>query len=142
MPLAPAPWKTTPTQATPLSEVPAVAYGRSGCQMHQSKKSNDLTDLLGFNMARALIFKVCIFPQSFFYVTEHQEHRNHIFYFRKRVWSRVQEIALRLHVGRQFAPVSQVWSVCWWVKGLWLRGISHGHNLILTKQVSSILKAY
>ena len=35
-----------------------------------------------------------------------------MFYFRKRVWSRVQDIALRLNVGTLLAPVSQVCTPC------------------------------
>ncbi|XP_064402390.1 telomerase reverse transcriptase-like [Halichondria panicea] len=34
--------------------------------------------------------------KAFFYVTEHSEHQNCLFYYRKKVWSRIQELAVRI----------------------------------------------
>ena len=38
---------------------------------------------------------IVLLLQAFFYVTEHSDYRNHVFYYRKAVWSRVVNRALR-----------------------------------------------
>ncbi|XP_064401620.1 telomerase reverse transcriptase-like isoform X2 [Halichondria panicea] len=45
--------------------------------------------------------------KAFFYVTEHSEHQNCLFYYRKKVWSRIQELAVRI-IPYQQIPLEEV----------------------------------